>query len=160
MHGSGLHTTHCVCCIANIAVEYAQGIAYMLVRMLHALQVHLVDSFAGLPSATQTKDVDSWSKMKYVAVPLQEVRSNFVAYELDDEQQVRITFDALRHCMKCVNIEDYLMDVKLYVYKYVAYYIHVILYIHVASPLTCMYDYLPRSLSCCCTFCALHGALW
>lgn len=159
MHGGGLHTTHCVSCIANIAVEHAQGITNMLVRMPHALQVHLVDSFAGLPSATQTKDVDSWSKMKYVAVPLQEVRSNFMAYELDDEQQVRVTFVALRHCIKCVNIEDCLMNVKLYMYKYVAYYIHVILYMHVASQLACMYDCLPRSVSCYYTFRALYRVL-
>lgn len=57
---------------------------------MYALQVHLVDSFAGLPTATQARDADTWSKMEYVSVSLEAVQSNFIAYELDDERQVRI----------------------------------------------------------------------
>ena len=58
-------------------------------------QVHLVDSFAGLPTATQAKDKNAWSKMAYVSISLAEVRSHFTAYGLHDKQQVRTINAAL-----------------------------------------------------------------
>lgn len=49
-------------------------------------QVHVVDSFAGLPTATNKKDNDLWSRLNYISVPQEEVRRHFEAYNLLDEQ--------------------------------------------------------------------------
>ena len=40
-------------------------------------KVHLVDSFEGLPKATQEKDNDMWSKMQYLQVSLEDVQAPF-----------------------------------------------------------------------------------
>eukprot|EP00208_Stichococcus_sp_RCC1054_P003434 CAMPEP_0206144554 /NCGR_PEP_ID=MMETSP1473-20131121/24455_1 /ASSEMBLY_ACC=CAM_ASM_001109 /TAXON_ID=1461547 /ORGANISM="Stichococcus sp, Strain RCC1054" /LENGTH=322 /DNA_ID=CAMNT_0053540401 /DNA_START=55 /DNA_END=1023 /DNA_ORIENTATION=+ len=49
-------------------------------------KVHVVDSFAGLPTATNKKDNDLWSRLNYISVPQEEVRRHFEAYNLLDEQ--------------------------------------------------------------------------
>lgn len=97
---SGLHTTRGICVLHHKCCSWAcfhNKHDNWIVCMLNALQVHLVDSFAGLPTATQARDIDSWSKMEYVSVSLEEVQSNFKAYELDDEQQVGITI--MHYCI-------------------------------------------------------------
>ena len=48
-----------------------------------------MDSFAGLPTATTARDDDMWSKLDYVSISLEEVRSHFAAYGLEDEQVSR-----------------------------------------------------------------------
>ena len=44
---------------------------------VHGRKVHLVDSFEGLPKASQTKDRDVWSKMDFLKVSLEEVQEPF-----------------------------------------------------------------------------------
>lgn len=48
--------------------------------------VHVFDSFEGLPKASTGEDSDSWSKMTYLMIPLEEVQSNFDAFGLLDAQ--------------------------------------------------------------------------
>ena len=47
--------------------------------------VHLVDSFEGLPKASQPKDRDVWSTMDYLKVPLEEVQEPFRQLGLLDD---------------------------------------------------------------------------
>lgn len=47
--------------------------------------VHLVDSFQGLPVPTQSNDVDSWSRMHFLRVPLEEVQRPFRQLGLLDD---------------------------------------------------------------------------
>ena len=54
---------------------FARGVLKAL--NVHDRRVHLVDSFEGLPKASQEKDRDVWSKMDFLKVSLEEVQEPF-----------------------------------------------------------------------------------
>ena len=54
---------------------FAKGVLNAL--NVHDRKVHLVDSFEGLPKASQAKDSDVWSKMDFLKVSLEEVQEPF-----------------------------------------------------------------------------------
>lgn len=54
---------------------FARGILKAL--NVHDRKVHLVDSFEGLPKASQAKDRDVWSEMDFLKVSLEEVQEPF-----------------------------------------------------------------------------------
>ena len=51
--------------------------------------VWVCDSFEGLPKATTNKDDDSWSKMTFLSVSLEEVRDNFAMFDVLNDTQLR-----------------------------------------------------------------------
>ncbi|PRW61401.1 macrocin O-methyltransferase [Chlorella sorokiniana] len=51
-----------------------------------ARDVHLVDSFQGLPPNTTTEDVQDWSQADYLRVPQPEVQGNFERFNLLDKR--------------------------------------------------------------------------
>ncbi|CAF1282561.1 unnamed protein product [Rotaria sordida] len=51
----------------------------------HDKHVWLADSFQGLPKARTKNDNDNWSKMEYLKVSLEEVQTNFRAFNLLDD---------------------------------------------------------------------------
>ena len=82
---------------AMLAGDYAEfgvwrGGASIFARAVlkaHAVEdrsVHVFDSFQGLPEASTGEDNDSWSKMTFLMVPLQDVQANFEAFGLLDSQ--------------------------------------------------------------------------
>jgi len=54
---------------------FARGVLKAL--NVHDRKVHLVDSFEGLPKASQAKDRDVWSEMDFLKVSLEEVQEPF-----------------------------------------------------------------------------------
>lgn len=62
---------------------FARGVLRAL--NVHDRTVHLVDSFEGLPKASQPKDRDVWSKMDFLKVPLEEVQEPFRQLGLLDD---------------------------------------------------------------------------
>lgn len=72
--------------------------------------VHLFDSFSGLPRATSGQDNDSWSRMEFLRVSLEEVSNNFRRYNLLDNSVYfhkgffRYTLPPVRDALKSVAI--------------------------------------------------------
>lgn len=62
---------------------FARGVLKAL--NVHDRMVHLVDSFEGLPRASQAKDRDVWSKMDFLKVSLEEVQEPFRQLGLLDD---------------------------------------------------------------------------
>ncbi|CAF1151386.1 unnamed protein product [Rotaria sordida] len=52
---------------------------------IHDKHVWLADSFQGLPKARTNNDNDGWVKLEYLKVPLEEVQTNFRAFNLLDD---------------------------------------------------------------------------
>lgn len=61
---------------------FARGVLKAL--NVHDRKVHLVDSFEGLPKASQAKDRDVWSEMDFLKVSLEEVQEPFRQLDLLD----------------------------------------------------------------------------
>lgn len=63
------------------------GASIYAAAVLHAYgitdrDVHLVDSFKGLPPNTTDKDTVAWSKMKFLMIPLEKVQDHFRSFGL------------------------------------------------------------------------------
>jgi O-methyltransferase len=62
---------------------YAKGVLKAL--DVHDRKVHLVDSFEGLPKASQERDRDVWSEMNFLKVSLEQVQEPFKQLGLFDD---------------------------------------------------------------------------
>mmetsp|Transcript_17355 Transcript_17355/g.51926 ORF Transcript_17355/g.51926 Transcript_17355/m.51926 type:complete len:326 (+) Transcript_17355:81-1058(+) len=94
--------------------------AVFAARRVTDRKVHLIDSFAGLPTATTAKDIDMWSQMDYVSVGQDDVRRHFEAYNLLDEQVTwskgffRYSLPDLRQRMPDLKLAVLRMDGDMY----------------------------------------------
>lgn len=52
----------------------------------HSRRIHLVDSFNGLPKATQGNDDNSWNRMTYLKVKEDDIRQSFAELRLLDDR--------------------------------------------------------------------------
>lgn len=76
---------------------YARGVLDAL--NVHDRKVHLVDSFEGLPKASQEKDRDVWSEMDFLKVSLEQVQEPFKQLGLLDDDGVAFHKGYFQHSL-------------------------------------------------------------